>query len=255
MSTVEQAHTTETAVPRGGAQLLERKRMRLIDLSRELYEGMPLWPGHQLPFVMTNQTHEGFKAKWDTSVGFEAHNWLMSEHTGTHTDAIFEYDPNGPTLDRTPLEYYYGEAICLDVSHVRHPDYMTAEVLEKALEASGQEIRPGDIVLLYSGHAERTYPTREFINVYSGLDRGGAVWLAERGVVNIGIDSLAIDHSDDLEFSGHMVCAEYQIVNTENLTNLHLLVGKRFIFIGLPINFRNGTGSPIRAAAWLYEDE
>ena len=87
-----------------------------------------------------------------------------------------------------------------------------------------------DIVLLFSGHADRTYPSREFINVYSGLDRGGAVWLAERGVVNIGIDALAIDHSDDLEFSGHMVCGEYQIVNTENLTNLHLLAGKRFIF-------------------------
>ena len=246
---------TQMAVPKGGEQLLERSRVRLIDLSRELYEGMPLWPGHQLPFMMTNQTHDGFKAKWDTSVGFEAHNWLMSEHTGTHTDAIFEYDPSGPTLDRTPLEYYYGEAICLDVSHVRHPDYITRDILEEALAASGQEIRGGDIVLLYTGHADRTYPSKEFINVYSGLDRDGAVWLAEQGVVNIGIDSLAIDHSDDLEFSGHIVCGEYQIVNTENLANLHLLAGKRFVFFGLPINFRNGTGSPIRAAAWLYDEK
>ena len=57
----------------------------------------------------------------------------------------------------------------------------------------------------------------EFVEVYTGLSRDAAVWLAKKGVVNIGIDSLAIDHSDDLEFSGHMVCAEYQIVNTENL--------------------------------------
>ena len=41
-------------------------------------------------------------------VGFEAHNWLLSEHTGTHTDAIVEYEPGGASLEDTPLEYYYG---------------------------------------------------------------------------------------------------------------------------------------------------
>jgi len=239
------------AAPRIGQAALDRGKGQLIDLTRQIYQGMPLWPGHQLPFAMVNQTHDGFKERFGTSFGFQAHNWLMSEHTGTHTDAIFEYDPTGADLDHMPLEYYYGSAICLDVSHIRHPDWMTADVLENALAASGQEIRVGDIVLLYSGHGDRTYGTKDFINVYSGLDRSGAVWLAEKGVVNICIDSLAIDHSDDLEFTGHAVCAEYQIVNTENLTNLHLLINKRFEFFGLPLPFRNGTGSPIRAVARL----
>jgi kynurenine formamidase len=239
------------AVPRVGSLALERGTRKVLDLTRQIYQGMPLWPGHQLPFTMINQTHEGFKDRFGTTFGFQAHNWLMSEHTGTHTDAIFEYDPQGANLDQMPLEYYYGSAICLDVSGTRHPDWMTAEVLEAALLASGQQIRVGDIVLLHSGHGERTYGTKDFINVYSGLDRSGAVWLAEKGVVNIGIDSLAIDHSDDLNFTGHAVCAEYQIVNTENLTNLRHLIGKRFEFFGLPLPFRHGTGSPIRAVAIL----
>jgi kynurenine formamidase len=239
-------------MPRVGSGALER-RVKVVDLSREIYEGMPIWPGHQRPFVMTNQTHDGFLERWGTKVGFEAHNWLLSEHTGTHTDAIFEYDAGGPTLDETPLEYYYGDAICLDVSLVRHPDYITPDVLEQALAASGQEIRRGDIVLLYTGHGDRTYPSREFVDVYSGLSREAAIWFAERGVVNIGVDALSIDHTDDEDFSGHMVCAEYQIVNTENLTNLDKLLGKRFLFFGLPLNFRRGTGSPIRAVA-VIED-
>jgi kynurenine formamidase len=250
MATTE--HTM--AVPRGGADLLRRDRIKLIDLSRDIFEGMPLWPGHQLPFMMVNQTHEGFKKRWETNFGFEAHNWLMSEHTGTHTDAIVEYSPGGASLDEMPLEYYYGEAVCLDVSNVRHPDYMTPEVLERAEREGGEAIQHGDTVLLYSGHGDRTYPSKEFINVYSGLSRDGAVWLAEKGVVNIGIDSLAIDHSDDMEFSGHAVCAAYQIVNTENLTNLDQLVGKRFVYIGLPLHFREGTGSPVRAVAWLFDE-
>jgi len=124
------------ATPAKGAELLQRNGFELIDLSLPIYEGMPLWPGHQLPFQMVNQTHDGFKERWGTDFGFRAHNWLMSEHTGTHTDAIFEYDPAGASLDEMPLEYYYGEAICLDVSDVRHPDWITAEVLERAEAAS-----------------------------------------------------------------------------------------------------------------------
>lgn len=195
---------------------------------------------------MTNQTHDGFIERWGTVVGFEAHNWLMSEHT-VRTRIRSSNTTPGATIDETPLEYYYGEAVCLDVSSVRHPEYITVSVLESALASSGQEMRRGDIVLLFTGHGDRTYPSKEFADRYSGLDRAAATWLAEKGVVNIGVDALSIDHTDDEEFSGHMVCAEYQIVNTENLTNLDRLVNRRFLFFGLPLNFRAGTGSPVRA--------
>ena len=50
-----------------------------------------------------------------------------------------------------------------------------------------------------------------------------------------------------------MVCGEYNIVNTEVLTNLDAVVNKRFMYMGLPINFKDGTGSPIRAVAWYEE--
>jgi kynurenine formamidase len=50
-----------------------------------------------------------------------------------------------------------------------------------------------------------------------------------------------------------MVCAEYGIVNTENLRNLDQLVGKRFMFMGLPLLFDQGTGSPVRAVAILQD--
>ena len=186
-------------------------------------------------------------------MSFEAHNLMISEHTGTHTDAIFEYDPDGPTIDKTPLEYYYGEAVCLDVSSTRYPGYITPVVLEAALKDSGQEIRRGDIALLYTGHGARTLPNWNYLRDQAGLDRDGALWLAKRGVVNIGIDAVSIDHSDDAEFSAHVVCKEYQIVNTESLTNLRQLAGKRVRYFGLPLRIRAGTGSPIRAVAWLEE--
>lgn len=236
--------------PRFGEEVMQR-RVQVVDLTREIFEGMPVWFGHQKTFISTNQTHDEFKHLYKTEMGFEAHNLLISEHAGTHTDAVFEYERNGPTIDQSPLEYWYGDAICLDVSSVSYPDYITPEVLSRSLEASGQSIQKGDTVLLYTGCGDEHYPDISYTDKYPGLTRDGAIWLAERGVVNIGVDNVAIDHSDDTTFAGHVVCGEYGIVNTEGLTNLDKIAGKRFLYFGLPLRIRNGTGSPIRAVAVL----
>ena len=241
---------TSTRYPLFGTDVLQR-RMQVIDLTREIFEGMPVWFGHQKTFISTNQTHDQFMDMYQTEMGFEAHNLLISEHAGTHTDAVFEYDRNGPTIDKSPLEYWYGEAICLDVTAIQYPEYITPEVLEGALAASGQEIRKGDTVLLYTGVGDQHYPELSYTDKYPGLTRDAAIWLAEKGVINIGVDNVAIDHSDDTAFSGHVVCGEYGIVNTEGLTNLDQIAGKRFLYFGLPLFIRNGTGSPIRAVAVL----
>ena len=237
------------SLPTGGADLLDR-RLQVVDLTREIYEGMPIWYAHQKPFIMNNHARDDARRLYGTAP-FEAHNLLISEHTGTHADAIFEYDPDGPSLDTIRLEYYYGDAVCIDVSETRYPDYFTPDVLEAADQAAGGLIQRGDIVLLHTGHGARTYPRDEYLTGYAGLTREGAEWLADKGVVNICVDAVSIDHADDGELTGHVVCRERQIVNTESLCNLDQLVGKRFTYFGLPLNIRQGTGSPIRAVAVL----
>jgi kynurenine formamidase len=247
-----QGTTTTRGVPTGGADLLDRGA-DIIDLTREIYQGMPTFHAHQKPFIMRNHAREDARRLFGTAP-FEAHNLLISEHTGTHADAIFEYDENGPSLDRIGLGYYYGSACCLDVSHIRYPGFFTPEVLETANDTAGSIIRRGDIVLLHTGHGARTYPREEYLKDYAGLNRDGALWLAKQGVVNIGVDAVSIDQADDSELEAHTVCREYQIVNTESLCNLERLIGKRFTYYGLPLNIREGTGSPIRAVAILTGD-
>lgn len=229
--------------------------LRLVDLSQEIYQGMSIFPMHQPTFIMTNMGHEeNKKMTGSNKVGFSARNLLLSEHAGTHCDGVWEYNPDGPTIDKMPLEYFWGSAICLDVSHIRYPNSFEPRDLELALSKSGQEIKKGDIVLLYTGHHDRAFGTDKFQTDYSGLSYEGAKWLAERGVVNIGVDAPAIDLTpDDTDFLAHYVCGEYHITNTENLCNLDQLVNKRFLYIGLPLKIRDGSGSPIRAVA-LLED-
>ncbi|MGI9378115.1 MAG: cyclase family protein, partial [Methyloligellaceae bacterium] len=56
------------------------------------------------------------------------------------------------------------------------------------------------------------------------------------------------------QFEVHIVCREMGFTHMESLMNLDKLVGEgRFRFIGFPLKIQGGTGSPIRAVAWLND--
>jgi kynurenine formamidase len=224
---------------------------RIVDLTQEIFQGMPVLPVQQQTVIFPNVSHEVTKR----TLGFEfaRNNLLINEHSPTHSDAIYEYDPDGPTIDEMSLDSFYGPAICLDLSHLTPDQYIKRQDLKEALRMSELTIEEGDIVLLYTGHYERAYGTEEWFQRHPGLHYLAAKWLAESGVKNIGIDAPSIDHPEDPKFSGHLVCREYQITNTENLCNLEKVINTRFIYIGLPLKIRHGTGSPIRAVALLID--
>ncbi|WP_082921173.1 cyclase family protein [Rhodococcus sp. D-6] len=259
MTTIEAGKGVQQT-PTLGAELLTNRK-RIVDLTRPVYEGMPMWFGHQRTFTPVNQTHEQFKEMYGTKDGFYARNLVISEHAGTHADATIEYDPEGSTIDNTPLAYYYGSAVCLDLSHVQFQspdpesrgsaDEDDVKLAEEKLAQAGEEIRPGDIVLAWFDYGDRWFPERKYIDENPGFSWAGAEYLARKGVVNIGTDCNAIDNSLDTSFAGHMVCKKYGIVNTEHLQNLGQLVNTRFDYYGLPLNLVGGTGSPIRAVAVL----
>jgi len=245
------------------------KKWKMIDLSQEIYEGNSLYPIHQPTFIFVNKTHEQSQDATGSRLGFSARNLLMSEHCATHCDAVWEYVPGGETIDEMDLDYFWGDAICVDLTFVPEDRYIEVADIEKALAESNLTIEKGDIFLMYTGAWNKHFgevlpepvanPVLGYIGTdayqlcYTGVSEAAAKWLAEKGVVNIGIDAPAIDHPDDNSFAGHWICGEYKISNTENLCNLDKVAGKRFLFMGLPLRIRAGSGSPIRAVAMLEE--
>lgn len=232
------------------------EQFEMIDLSQEIYEGMPVFGMHQKTFFMLNQDHKtNMKETGSKTIGFAARNMLISEHGPTHSDAIWEFNPDGPTIDRMDMKMFWGSALCVDLTSVRYPNYIEPSDLEKALDEADLKIVPGDIFLMYTGHWNRTYAIGDiegYKKNYTGLSYDSAQWLAKKGIVNIGVDSSAIDLTpDDLDFSGHMVCAKYGMTNTENLCNLDKVAGKRFFYMGIPLRIRAGSGSPVRAVALI----
>lgn len=233
--------------------------VKLVDLSQEIYQGMPVPPGGLETVLWYHATHEETKKSFPQEYPFHSYatmGMLISDHSSTHVDSIFHVsdEPDAPTIDRLPLEMFYTEAICLDVSHVPADRFITLKDVKEALGKSELKINKGDSVLLYTGHYSRSYGTIDWLYQYTGPDLEAANWLADQGVVNIGADAPSIDSSKSMDtkyYPGHSVCKDRKILNTENLANLEEVAGKRFIFVCFPLRIRRGTGSPTRAVAIL----
>jgi kynurenine formamidase len=233
------------------------KRFEIIDLSQEIFEDAPVFPGHPETKITVVDTFEGTRARFTEGYGYTAEKIEMSTHGTTHVDSISHIDPmpGAPSIDRIPLEWFHTEAICLDLSYLPPKTYYTVQMIEDALAAHGLDIRPGDTVLIDSGHYVRTWGTPGWLTDYPGLSREAAEYIYGRGAVNIGQDAPSIDCALTTSFPAHQVCREMQKLNTENLADLRPIAGKRFRFIALPLKIRGGSGSPVRAVAVLEEEE
>ncbi|MBV9194800.1 MAG: cyclase family protein, partial [Solirubrobacterales bacterium] len=154
---------------------------RIIDLSQEIYQGMPVYAGHLKTVVFQHHSHEDTAPNFDSGFSYQSLGVMMCDHGPTHVDAISHLDPDedAPTIDQMPLETFFGEGICLNISDLAPRQYCDAARLDRALNESPVKLRPGDVLLLRTGSAERYGGTREYTTEYPGLDQSAADWLAK----------------------------------------------------------------------------
>jgi len=224
----------------------------IIDLTQEIYSGMPVFPGLPEVGITIHVTHEQWDGITDSASLSPAVNRLeMGEHTGTHVDAFnhMARQFRGQSIDTMPLTMFYTEGLCLDLSDKGLRELIEQSDLERALAASGLDVRPGDTVLLYTDHHRRAFATDDW-DRGPGLSAEAARWLGGQKVAAFGVETMSpgVRHVSNKDV--HRICGEMGFTHYENLVNLHLLIGRgRFRFIGLPLKIRGGTGSPVRAVA------
>lgn len=228
---------------------------KIIDLTQEIYQGMPVYPGHLKTVIWTHLTHEECMRQIGTGASYETRGILLCDHGPTHIDSVshLSRDPNAPPVDKIPLENCITSAICLDVSDIPQKTQFGKKKIEAELKRWNLDIRKGDTILFYTAQYDRYYGKPEYMTDYPGLDREGTEFIIDQGCINFGVDSASPDMWYDRTYPCHTVCAQRQVTHIENLCNLDKVAGKRFTFIALPLKIRNGTGSPIRAVAILQE--
>lgn len=224
----------------------------IIDLSQEIYTGMPVFPGLPEVAITMHVSHEEWDGVPDRDVVSPAVNRLeLGEHTGTHVDAInhMAREYRGRSIDTMPLTMFYTEGICLDLSHKGPRELIEPLDLQYALGQASLQIKPGDTVLLYTDHYRRAFGTEDWPHG-PGLSAGAARWLGEQAIAAFGVETMAPGVRKISNKDVHRICGELGFTHYENLINLHELIGRgRFRFIGLPLKIRGGTGSPVRAVA------
>ncbi len=226
---------------------------RIIDLSQEIYQGMGVYPGHLKTVVWEHVGHAETRSRFEGGFSFQSFGLMLCDHGPTHVDALSHLDPDpaAPTIDQMPLDTFYGVGTCLDLTSKAPQEYISAADLDAA--AHGVDLRPGDVLLIYTGTYDRYYGKPEYTSQYPGLDDSGSAWLVERQVKVFGVDSPSPDNPISRTYPVHMMCRANAITHYENLCNLDQLVNRRFTFMGFPLRIRGGTGSPVRAVAILDE--
>jgi kynurenine formamidase len=227
----------------------------IVDLSQEIYQGMPVYEGHLKTVVWQHHSHEDTASKFDSGFSYQSLGIMLCDHGPTHVDALSHLDPreDAPTIDAMALDTFFGAGTCLDISDLGPREYCDAGRLDRALAEAGGDLRPGDVLLLRTGAVDRFGGLPAYTSEYPGLDESAARWLSERKPKIFGVDSPSPDNPIDRQYPVHMYCREEGVTHYENLANLGAVVGRRFTFCGFPLRIRGGHGSPVRAVAMFEQ--
>jgi kynurenine formamidase len=226
----------------------------LIDLSQPIYEGMPVYPGHLKTVTFQHSTHRETSVRFTSDFSFQTLGVMLNDNGPTHVDSFshLDPDPGAPTIDQMALETFYGPAICLDVSGAPPQTDLEGADLDRALAASGLDLRPGDLCFFYTATFDRHGGTERYLSEFAGIGESGAQWIADHGIKAFGVDSPTPDNPTSTIYPCHLMSRRERITHYENLV-LTPVVGRRFTFIGFPLKLVGAHGGPTRAVAIVDE--
>ncbi len=209
--------------------------MKFIDLTHPLRHGQMSFPGDPPLQVTPHATIE--KDRCNVS------RVAMGSHQGTHLDALYHFIPDGKRLDEMPLEWFHGPATLL-----RIPKPARSEITLADLTPFEKRLVPGARVIYETGWS-RHYGLADYFTDFPSLTQEAAAYLAGRRIRLLGMDTPT--PSRDFYEVHHLLHQKpAEIVIVESLTNLENLP-ENFLFIGFPLRFEGGDGSPIRAVAGI----
>ncbi len=210
---------------------------KAVDLTHELTNGMPIYPGDPRPSFESAATL--------AKNGVNLTHLELGSHTGTHTDAPLHFIEGGIGVDKIPVSKLVGEALVVDLSDIPIGSGITANELREKID----EVKEDDIVLLYTGTSQfwGNPPTN---SNYTYLTKEAADYLISKKVRAVGIDFLSVEKFKAPEPLVHRALLANGIFIIESLSSaLKQFVNQRILLINLPIKLENGDGAPTRSVA------
>lgn len=205
--------------------------MKVYDLTHTIKNDMPVYPGTEQPQLTTACTIE--------EAGYRETLLHMFSHTGTHMDAPAHMLLDGAPLDSYDADKFTGTAVVVDC---RGEADISLPLLKR------YDLDGVDFVLFCTGW-DKKWGTPDYYEGFPCLTPDSAAYLATLSLKGVGEDSISLDPCGSVDFPNHITLLRADFVNTENLTGLDALIGRRFTFVTLPLKFENSDGCSCRAIA------
>lgn len=207
--------------------------MVLIDISRKLYNGMPVWPG-DTPFQydLCSAIEEGEIV----NIG----QVQMSTHIGTHLDAPYHYNQEGKKISELELDLCIGKALVVDMSGkdaIRPQDFETVSL--QGFQRLLIKTNSWKDNLVFPDHIAYLMP-----------EMGS--FLKEAGIRLIGVDVPSVDPIHSSELLAHHSLGKNGIHILESIDLTHVREGVYELFAA-PLRMVEADGSPVRAVLRTYE--
>lgn len=192
----------------------------------------------------------------------------LPTHMGTHIDAPVHYGIESEgrparTVDELPLEWFFGDGVRLDLRHKGKGEFITVTDIKDALLATGHQLKPLDIVLLWTG-TDKLWGKREYFFEAPGMSRDATEWLADQEIKVMGIDTYGFDRpfvtmledfwrTGDRSFlwPAHFYGREREYIQIERLANLEQLPATGFQVSCFPLRIKGLDASWVRAVGMV----
>jgi arylformamidase len=201
--------------------------MRIWDISPPISPGTPPFPGDT-----------AYSQKWASKMGpgcpVNVSAITMSPHLGAHADAPLHYGRDAIAIGHVGLDPFLG--LCRVIHAIGKGPLITKAHLEHAAV---------NLPLRVLVRTRRKAPTA-WSSDFSAFAPDTITWLAELGVLLVGIDSQSVDPADSKTLDSHQQLLAHDMRVLENLVLDEVDEGD-YELIALPLKLIDADASPVRA--------
>ncbi len=249
--------------------------MRFVDISAPIEPTSDEMP-EMMRVEVSHTDHAVGAAQIESLFGIPAgllrdgEGWAVDEferlgtHSTTHVDAPWHYNSTirgepAKRIDELPLEWFFADAVVLDMSAREDGEAVEVADVERELERIDYELAERDIVLVRTDR-DRFYGQADYMARGPGVSAEATRWLYEHGIRVMGIDAWGWDRplfmqaEEALErdepgifWAAHQCDLSYSQI--ERLVNLAALPSHGFQVACFPLRLVRGSAAPARVVA------
>lgn len=215
----------------------------LIDLTHTLTPAIPSWNGccgfnHEIKL-----DHE----QCTTGIKFRVQQIKMHAGVGTHIDAPSHCISNGKNISDLEISELCAPCIVIDISAKAHETYSLNIQDIQNFETKHGKIPPNHFVIVYTGWDRFWTIPEKYHNghIFPSISKEATLFLLERKIVGVGIDTLSPDRPEDGFFAHQLILGAGKYI-IENIANAKSLPSVGAYTIALPLKIANGTEAPLR---------